>query len=153
MASFEPTAEDSVSDIDNEFENIFGDESGDDEDFMGFTAEDVAEIQRAYEEDNVEDLLEGEDLNPTNFNLHEIPWSCVDASEVTVPEFREPVGPTKKLPRDATPLDFLNLLFTVELMTTIVENTNIFANCVGLANSKFSKAGSIGRFVLKLQQF
>ena len=53
MASFEPTEIDS----ENDFENIFGDESGDDEDFMGFTAEDVAAIQRAYEEDNIEDFL------------------------------------------------------------------------------------------------
>ena len=92
MASFEPTEIDS----ENDFENIFGDESGDDEDFMAFTAEDVAAIQRAYEEDNIEDLLEGED-DSTNFDIEKIPWSSDDASEVTVTEFHESVGPTKKL--------------------------------------------------------
>ena len=63
--------------------------------------------------------------NPTNFNLDEIPWSSDDASEVIVPVFHESVGPTNQLPCDATPLDFLNLLLTVELMTTIVEYINI----------------------------
>ena len=100
MASFEPTEIDSENDFD-----IFGDESGNDEDFMGFTADDVAAIQRAYEEDNIKDLLEG-DNDSTNFDIDEILWSYDDANEVTVPKFRELVGPAKKLPQDATPLDF-----------------------------------------------
>ena len=71
-------------------------------------------------------MLEGEDLDPFNGNLDEIPWNT-DTTEVTTPEFHEQVGPTHKLPRDATLLDYLKLLFTVELLRMIVDNTNIFA--------------------------
>ena len=41
-----------------------------------------------------------------------------------VPGFTDHVGPTRQLPRDATPFPFFLLLFTTELIDLIVKYTN-----------------------------
>ena len=41
-----------------------------------------------------------------------------------VPGFTEHVGPTRQLPRDATPIQFFLLLFTTKLIDLVVKYTN-----------------------------
>ena len=106
---------------------IFADED-DEEQFNGFTRAEAEEIEREFEEDDsdFEDLLADEDSAPGDVTLNNIAWSNDDDSEVEVPAFREQVGPSVQLPRTAA-LDYLKLLFTADLITTIVNNTNNYA--------------------------
>ena len=112
--------------------DIFGD-SDSEEEFIGFSREDVAifDLMNQNGDDDEIDLAESDDSEsegdepdgdqegPAAF----INWNN-DPSEVQVPGFTEHVGPTRQLPRDATPIQFFLLLFTTELIDLIVKYTN-----------------------------
>ena len=89
----------------SEFENLFDSESDDNEELIGFTVDEVEQIQKAFDEGDVEDHLEGEDLSLCSTIISGITWDYDEACKVEVPKFCETVGPTKQLPQDATLLD------------------------------------------------
>ena len=115
--------------LEEEILDMIFDDEDDEEQFNGFTRAETEEIEREFEEDDsdFEDLLADEDSASGDINLNDIAWSNDDDSEVEVPAFTEQVGLSVQLPRTATALDYFKLLFTADLITTIVNNTNNYA--------------------------
>ena len=99
----------------------------DEEDFVGFEAEDVERARLLLgETSNESDISvssssssesESEDEELNDF------WSR-DDSPVDVEDFVEPTGPTSRVPEDGNAMDFFFLLWPEELFAKIVEETN-----------------------------
>ena len=115
--------------LEEEILDMTFDDEDNEEQFNGFTHAEAEEIEREFEEfdSDFEDLLADKDSAPGNVSLNDIAWSNDDDSEVEVPAFTEQVGPSVQLPCTATALDYFKLLFTADLITTIVNNTNNYA--------------------------
>ena len=101
----------------------------DEEDFVGFEAEDVERARLLLGETSDEsDILvssssspESESNESEHEELHNF-WSR-DDSPVDVEDFVEPTGPTSRVPEDGNAMDFFFLLWP-ELFAKIVEETN-----------------------------
>ena len=108
--------------LEEEIVNMIFDDEDDEEQFNGFTRAEAEEIEKEFEEDDsdFEDLLADKDSASGDINLNDIAWSNDDDSEVEVPAFTEQVGPSVQLPRTATALDYFKLLFTADLITTLL---------------------------------
>ena len=102
----------------------------DEEDFVGFEAEDVERARLLLgETSNESDISvssssssesESEDEELNDF------WSR-DDSPVDVEDFVEPTGPTSRVQEDGNAMDFFFLLWPEELFAKIVEQTNRIA--------------------------
>lgn len=104
--------------------------NSDEEDFVGFEAEDVERARLLLGEMSDEsDILvssssssESENDESEDEELDDF-WSR-DDSPVDVEDFVEPTGPTSRVPDDGNAMDFFFLLWPEELFAKIVEQTN-----------------------------
>ena len=105
----------------------------DEEDFVGFEAEDVerarlllgemsdeSDIPVSSSSSSESESDESEDQELDDF------WSR-DDSPVDVKDFVEPTGPTSRVQEDGNAMDFFFLLWPEELFAKIVEQTNRIA--------------------------
>ena len=119
-------------------ENIFDDSDSDSgDDFVGFSREEAQqhldrlnamELEIDLEEEEDEEESDNDDEQPGESFIN---WNT-DESEVSIPDFTEHVGPTKQMPRDATPLQFFMLFFTSAMIEMITGYTN--HNAIELIN-------------------
>jgi len=110
----------------------------DDQDFNGFTAEEVlqatkkcADIRELDLSDiSFSEVLSDEEDSPGDLDSeaeNDVTWSG-DLSRIQIPQFTESVGPTTILDAGENELDFLFLLFPHSLFRDISDQTNLYAD-------------------------
>ena len=105
------------------------DSDSEEEEFFGFSTDDIARADTSGESDisaderSDESSLEGEESDTNSVESGgEEDWSD-NLEFVIVEDFNKPTGPTTVLPATATAGNFLNLVFPEDLMQLIVDET------------------------------
>ena len=105
------------------------DSDSEEEEFFGFSTDDIARADTSGESDfsaderSDESSLEGEESDTNSVESGgEENWSD-NLEFVIVEDFNKPTGPTTVLPATATAGNFLNLVFPEDLMQLIVDET------------------------------
>lgn len=120
--------------------DIFDSES-EEEEFFGFSTNDIARADVSGESDISADESFTEDEESDSNSVEsggEEDWSD-DLDFVIVEDFNKPTGPTTVLPATATAGDFLNLVFPEDLIQLIVDETN------RNARQKQQQSGTVGK--------
>ena len=106
------------------------DSDSEEEEFLGFTADDIPRADISGESDisaderSDESSTEDEESDSSSVESGgEEEWSD-NLEFVIVEDFNKPTGPTTVLPATATAGDFLNLVFPEDLIQLIVDETN-----------------------------
>ena len=102
------------------------DSDSEEEEFFGFSTNDIARADISGESDISADESFTEDEESDSNSVEsggEEDWSD-DLDFVIVEDFNKPTGPTTVLPATATAGDFLNLVFPEDLIQLIVDETN-----------------------------
>ena len=102
------------------------DSDSEEEEFFGFSTNDIARADICGESDISADESFTEDEESDSNSVEsggEEDWSD-DLDFVIVEDFNKPTGPTTVLPATATAGDFLNLVFPEDLIQLIVDETN-----------------------------
>lgn len=72
---------------------------------------------------------------PSNVSVDGLEWSS-EGSNIEVPTFRQPVGPSRVLPEEASAVDFFLLLVDNRILNNIIRETNRYAQQNLQAQSK-----------------
>lgn len=117
------------------------DSDSEEEEFFGFSTNDIARADVSGESDISADESFTEDEESDSNSVEsggEEDWSD-DLDFVIVEDFNKPTGPTTVLPATATAGDFLNLVFPEDLIQLIVDETN------RNARQKQQQSGTVGK--------
>ena len=123
------------------------DDENEEEEFPGFTAEDIAELQSVESDDESsgesdisfdKETSDSESESSDSEEEEESVWSR-DLGEIDMAAFEKNVGPTNILPEGASCLDFFLLLFPEELIDLIATETNRNAEQKQAAVNKIDK--------------
>ena len=107
------------------------DSSDGEEEFKGFNREERSLLRDTSGEQDSSDDEEDETSDEDEELMDDLAWD-ESTDDVDVPEFTQPVGPTRTMPPNSSVLDYFLLLFTTELLQIIVDNTNAYAAEVDL---------------------